>query len=540
MHVLFVIDDGNFAVCKKIVVAYTRRHFDDRTWPPNPSNTYINLAVKNDNKSWRHPISKSLDETLTDSNSFLDYRLIFKDMNHLEQRLILIEGRPGSGKTTLINKLSYDWSSGEIPGLSSHLLICVPLHKLSACSLDIYGILSAAYPGLSKDKKKMLADHLKAYEGEGVVFVLDGFDECGNTKEFVASFARGEILPYSFMVLASRPAACLHIRYYAGRQIEVLGFYKPQVREYINGYFEQDKGKAKSLLEHLRAHPNLRNMCYLPLHCSMVCYLYKDGANLPETETKFYEYFTCSTLIRSIFRQKAISCEFHLESLNEIPHGNIKNLFIKVICQYAFNQTTRHKQALYSRDGCKLFPAETTGSDETTHGLVTVDFFFQPVGVDSTYTFTHQTLQEFLAAAYIVSETQQGQLRIVEQYNAQCYLFVMWKFFCGLMDFSTDIAINMFKKLIEGTNGNTLEQVHYAYESQNSQACSVLMDTLGHMIAFTNVSLNSLDCNAVGYIVQRSGQSQCYISFEKCSFDTKAAIALLRRLSDAKVSVEFL
>ena len=101
---------------------------------------------------------------------------------------------------------------------------------------------------------------------------------------------KGEYLTKCTIFVTSRPAACNNIREYAGKRIEVLGFLKPQIIEYVNHYFGTDENKAQQLVAHLEYHPNLMNMAYLPLHCAMLAFLYEGDIFLPETETEFYEH----------------------------------------------------------------------------------------------------------------------------------------------------------------------------------------------------------------------------------------------------------
>ena len=85
-------------------------------WPPVRKSHYVNLALlKNaaikDDQFARFTIRGSLDDILKDKEE-LHFSDVFvnADMGHR----ILFEGRPGSGKTTLMHKISKDWAKGEL------------------------------------------------------------------------------------------------------------------------------------------------------------------------------------------------------------------------------------------------------------------------------------------------------------------------------------------------------------------------------------------------------------------------------------------
>ena len=80
--------------------------------------------------------------------------------------------------------------------------------------------------------------------GEDVVFILDGFDEYGiggNENNFICNLVQGRVFSRSAVILSSRPAATQEFRQIATQWIEVVGFMKEQVMQYVSTYFEHDK-----------------------------------------------------------------------------------------------------------------------------------------------------------------------------------------------------------------------------------------------------------------------------------------------------------
>ena len=132
--------------------------------------------------------------------------------------------------------------------------------------------------------------------------------------------------------MASRPAASQKYRRDATKCIEVLGFLKQQIHQYIVSYFVGDEEKVLGLSTYLEHHPNIMHMCYLPLHMAMIAYLYEiEGASLPQTETEIYNHFTLSTLLRSIRKRNGLEIdeEYTLLSFEDLSPDDL-TLFLNL------------------------------------------------------------------------------------------------------------------------------------------------------------------------------------------------------------------
>ncbi len=113
-------------------------------------------------------------------------------------------------------------------------------------------------------------------QGAGICFILDGLDEYqpSNKENFIFKLINKKILDKCVVIVASQPAAVARYRS-ANRHIEVLGFFKKQISEYIDSYnFSADPAHSKSMLKHyLKERPNVYHMYYLP-QLAMVCFLF--------------------------------------------------------------------------------------------------------------------------------------------------------------------------------------------------------------------------------------------------------------------------
>ena len=519
--------------CSSLIRSFYKRQVDENAWPPVKATNFINLALIKDNTSWRKTVQQSVDEIIGKKEK-TSYSTIFSDIENADRKLILLEGRPGCGKTTLLSKISRDWSNGKV--LKSKLLIFVLLRRLNSESdHSLSTLLRVACPVLSDDDVNKLTFYIEAKCGDKVVFLLDGLDEYVPHKENekVFELIRGVYQTKSIVIVTSRPAACADFRQHSGKRIEVLGFLKSQIHGYICHYFENEAKKAQQLIAHLEQHPNLMNMAYLPLHCAMIAFLYEGDTLLPETETEFYKHFTLSTLLRSKCKKEG-EIKSSLSSYVQLSEQD-KRIF-HIICKLAFNATVVSKQVFTSEDVQNILSDVCTKNDVGNLGLIVVDRYLMKNGLDETFTFLHLTFQEYLAAVYISELSESEQTHIIETHSGRNHLLVVWRFLCGMIDFSKEHAMNVLRTLLKSTE-DTVFQLRCCYESQNSLPCNYVLTACNGKLRFTDLNLTPSDCAAIGYVVNKSDCELVSISFNNCNASTEGIIAFLQEVGSHQYSM---
>ena len=194
------------------------------------------------------------------------------------------------------------------------------------------------------------------------------------------------------------------------------------------------------------------------------------------------------------------------------------------VCQLAFEKTIKNKQTLQHSE-CKFKLSE--GDKVTSLGLIIVDRTIGVYCYEKIYTFPHLTFQEYLAARYISTLSENEQYRLIQEHGNKNYMLVVWKFYCGLVKIIRND--NRFRSILKLTIKNYLLHLQCAYESQQSIACTQVLKSMEYHIQLKNEYLSIPDFTAVGYVTSQSVIST-KLSITNCNVDIEAINALLSEI----------
>ena len=219
------------------------------SWPPVGNSTFINLVLIKQSPISRcdyNTVRGDMDDIL-ESKEVVEYEEVFR--KYREGALVLVEGRPGSGKTTLVHKVTRDWARGEkvLQGAKMVFLITLRLLNFSGKDRSLLDILEEYYDG--EVLRKKIEHDLQECGGKGACFIIDGLDEYQhkNKKESVIyQLIYKQCLRFSMVIVASRPVATDEVKKYSVKRIEVIGFTKVQIYQYVETYPFNGSDKVRS------------------------------------------------------------------------------------------------------------------------------------------------------------------------------------------------------------------------------------------------------------------------------------------------------
>ena len=491
------------------------------SWPPRRAESFVELALINRNsdkmQDYYYSIRGDMDDVLKEKVSINYYKAFGR---YESGALVLVEGRPGCGKTTLAHKVTRDWSVGEKVLVGAELVLLIPLRilNINQKDSDIYELIEYIYKTVNDTS---IGDYIINTRGDKICFILDGLDEYrskGIESNTIVEQLLKTTLSKAMVIVFSRPVGTLQLKksQFIDTHIEILGFRRDQIDSYIDSYFGSSPDMAVGLKQYLDLHINVLHMCYLPVHASMISYLYsQERDNIPNTETQIYSQFASSTICRKLMREDE---NFKiLNSLSDLKESN-KKCFVE-ICKLAFEMTKESKQ-VFQRHENEVQLCDEFGSDGPSLGLVTVDFPATTRGYEDFYSFLHLTFQEFLAAYYVYRLAEDEQFRILSECRNHEAMLVVWKFYCGLIGLEPRSYFQKQLSLIFTSDyADTLYRVHCAFESQQSMAYdSVLNLAKGSCLLFENKMFSPADYNAIGQVISNAS-SEFELQIHSCMLD---------------------
>ena len=240
--------------------------------------------------------------------------------------------------------------------------------------------------------------------------------------------------------------------------------------------------------------------------------------------------FTNHTLLRTLTRYNEDIV--YLESPDKLLEQE-KEIFCK-ICELAFEKTAASRQVLRKSE-IPHFSDISSGNESM--GLITVDKMASVCGFENLYTFLHLTFQEYLAAYHISKLEEEKQLEVISRYSQKKHMIVVWKFYCGLVDFNEHD--DRLKDILSFEDD--LFNVYCAFESQQTVTCdSVVMTGESGTLSFNNHFLTHSDSTAIGYVVKNSKCLVEKVVLSRCKLSKEGIDALIDEAGDKISSLKAL
>ncbi|XP_072894263.1 NACHT, LRR and PYD domains-containing protein 3-like [Hemitrygon akajei] len=495
------------------------------------------LARGRNHEEWREKhLRGKLDKIRTDQlfkRSFVQKlkRPIFRNKSGMSAA---VAGVPGIGKTTMVQKIVYDWATGKIYQ-QFQFVFSFKFRDLNSinCRINLRELILDQYPYFGNLLREVWKNP------EGLLFIFDGLDEFKHKIDFadsrrdtdpkhqcpdpewwcevsdiVYSLIQGKLLPGCSVLVTTRPTELqLLEKADIGIWAEILGFVGEERMEYFIRYFE-DQTVAEAVFKHVEENEILYTMSYNPSYCWILALALgpfftqrvRDPQRVPKTITQLYSYY-----IYNILKNHGREIE------------NPRDVLLRV-GQMAFRGVSERK--IVFRDGDLInynlqpsqflsgFLMELLEREDSARSVV--------------YTFPHLTIQEFVAAVAQFLNPHPGDFLqfLTEAHSTTDGRFdVFLRFVAGLSSPMTARGLEEFlgpfpqettcqvidwvkeevKRQIASTGSESgkrslLNTLHYLFESQNRGLAQAALGSV-ETLSFSRMTLTPIDCAVLSHAI---------------------------------------
>ncbi|XP_037616181.1 NACHT, LRR and PYD domains-containing protein 14-like, partial [Sebastes umbrosus] len=366
----------------------------------------------------------------------IKYQDIFKALpdqqGHI--RVVLTNGVAGVGKTFSVQKFTLDWAEG-LENQDVSLVVLLSFRELNLIRDEQYSLLMLLHD-FHPTLQKVTAEKLAVCK---VLFIFDGLDESRLSLDFknkkvvsdvtqkssvnvlLTNLIQGNLLPSALVWITSRPAAANRIPpACVDRVTEVRGFTDAQKEEYFRRRVS-DEELSSRIISHIKTSRSLHIMCLIPVFCWITATVLDhmlttdQRGELPKTLTDMYSHF----LFVQTKRKKQKYGKGHETSPQELTEAD-REVLLK-LGRLAFEHLKKGNIMFYQED------LERCGLDVTEasvySGVCTEIFKRESVIFQKTvYCFVHLSIQEFLAAVYMIHCYTNRNTEVLKDFLGKTYV----------------------------------------------------------------------------------------------------------------------
>ena len=362
------------------------------------------IPLDEDDKKHITKIFTELEITLKESETKLkSYEDIFDKKSEegcLIRRAVLI-GLPGRGKSTITDKMAYDWAVKEaLQKFQLVFLLKINRLKKSSDLIDsVFDQLLNKDMGINKGDLSSFIRHNQ----DKVLILLDGFDElvitshCETSHGSIFKILNRKECRDCCVAVTTRPS---HLDRLVSPQlvnkpvtcVMVEGFDAEGVKEYVHRFYSEDQDKANRLLLRIKSSDVLSDLARSPMILLFLCLLWKDNSTLPDTMFHIY-----NEALEYIFDRK-----------QDLSAVDMKNIVLE-IGKIGLHGLVPEQQLAFPEQDFE----ESVLDMALTAGVLTRQKVSKGCKKHSSIEFLHKTVQEFCAAIYLQSlfKTDTGEFQ---------------------------------------------------------------------------------------------------------------------------------
>ena len=438
---------------------------------------------------------------------------------------VLTRGRPGVGKTTLVEYVAREWARGNLwPEI--HYLFVIKIRELLETTNWSLSDLLFGNLQLSGHYKNEFLEELCEHSSQALC-IVDGLDEfqqfefttsCRfpvenkvNLSTMISSVLSCSLLPDAKVILTTRPTNNIPPCQEFGRVVDIYGFTREGIELYVDKFCADKEELRQYIRANIDTNANLATFCHTPILCRFVCEILKDVHENPEqheTQEEICENPECTETMERIcenpehvthqdmktMTQLFVTATYRIgKKLHPILKYDSKDREQEEILSVLKESFRKH--AALAKSGMTnplklifseydLTRKEFTDVDKQT-GFLSGSNKTSPYDTQThtrTWSYSHLTLQEFFGAFGLLQGPEKDVLKLLRNKESRKQKEMVITFLLGLLgdarngyflkcllgsvEASLDLCTKMIEQLAKKLKNDALKLATFVFETQ--------------------------------------------------------------------------
>lgn len=453
---------------------------------------------------------------------------VFQNCGSNNKHLITVLGKAGIGKSTFIQRLALDWSTGGLQQFQFIFLLNCKVLNLTQMCFSLRSLLFESSMSPQCEDLETIFKHVLTFP-ENVLIVFDSFDDMkdlegllqspatsatdGNysIRQLFSGLFQKKILSGCTLLIATRPKDVLNqLLRKVDSILELCCFSPKDIEAYVSNYFG-DASEKEDALTKIQNQKYIFSLCSNPLLCCLTCFLLKHQKNSGDTLP-----WTLTDLYQRVLNQ-------HLE-----PNDNLQRSKQDIVqlCNLAW-EGFKTQNSLLNQDQNKNLVEYGLNS-----GILMTHRRCGEPGNNQVIYFANLFVQNLLSSLLLVHSNEMNDKNLLAQttlhqrkrksqgeWQDVLQRFVMGLLFqrnthpcCRVFQSNTDLqakrkAVEVHLenlKLGELIPSRLLELFHCMYEARNVKLSKLLVKNLPDNLSFCGAQLSPVDIYVAWHLLSKT------------------------------------
>ncbi|KAK2155045.1 hypothetical protein NP493_2117g00024 [Ridgeia piscesae] len=473
-----------------------------------------------------------MDKHMQRSPKVLLSELFDKKQDKVPPYILLLRGKAGVGKSTLVKRIASEWAAGKLwANVFGHVFV-VTLRDLLEGKWTLSQLLLSGLP-LSPADHAAFSDYISQHSSSCLI-LADGLDEVRDFKYqsqrvpdrnapmelcvLLSGLVGNTLLPGAKVLVTSRPSWELPVKPFH-RIVELYGFPRESIHNYVRIFSEGKEGLHPFIMKNLEGNLTLLTLCYIPILCGFVCETLEDvhtrrsneDEEVVATMTRLYATATTNSARKLHPRLKRDNTDVENDEVLEV----VKEPYRKYAAMAKKSMMSRPLRIVFYKDDLSQVGLDERSSDDMQCGVVTQsrkrDGLLAPV--KRCWSFNHLSIQEYFSAIGFLQGSDDDIMRLLQDEASVLVHEVVLMFILGLCGdeklapcrrqlLSQQVKLNLrtlLKKLAEILKGDPLKFINLLHETQDGD----LVDLVPHEIKLHGKTIYPTEMGALSWALQQ-------------------------------------